>query len=35
MRWLTAAVTAGVLGIGVIIAINREDIARYIQMRQM
>ena len=33
MKWLTAAVAASVVGIGVIIAINRQDITRYLRIR--
>jgi hypothetical protein len=35
MKWLTAAMTAAVLGVGAVIVINKDDIARYIKMRQM
>ncbi len=41
MKWLAAAVTvtvtvtATVVGVGALIAANRQDITRYIRMRQM
>lgn len=35
MKWLAAAVGATIVGVGAIIAANREDITRYIRMPQM
>jgi hypothetical protein len=35
MKWLKAAITAAAVGVGAVIVINRDDIARYIKMRQM
>jgi hypothetical protein len=35
MKWLKAAMTATVVGVGALVIINKDDIARYIKMRQM
>jgi cytosine/uracil/thiamine/allantoin permease len=35
MKWLKAAMTAAVVGVAAAIVVNKDDIARYIKMRQM